>query len=39
MRCVVAGDEMPNFRHLEFDQIASYATAKIEETLLAVTSR
>jgi pyruvate dehydrogenase (quinone) len=37
--CVVAADEMPNFPHLEFDQIANYATAKIKETLLAVTGR
>jgi pyruvate dehydrogenase (quinone) len=37
--CVVAADEMPNFPHLEFDQIANFATAKIKETLLAVTGR
>jgi pyruvate dehydrogenase (quinone) len=37
--CVVAADEMPNFPHLEFGQIANYATAKIKETLLAVTGR
>jgi hypothetical protein len=35
----VAADEMPNFPHLEFDQSASYATAKIKDTLLAVTGR
>jgi pyruvate dehydrogenase (quinone) len=37
--CVVAADEMPNFPHLGFDQIANYATAKIKEALLAVTGR
>jgi len=34
-----AADEMPKFPHLEFDQIANYATEKIEKTLLAVTWR
>jgi hypothetical protein len=30
---------MPNFPHLQFDQIANYATAEIEEILLAITWR
>ena len=35
--CVVAADEMPNFPHLELDQIGHYAMAKIKEAVLAVT--
>jgi pyruvate dehydrogenase (quinone) len=35
--CVVAADEMPNFPHLELDQISHYAMAKIKEAVLAVT--
>jgi pyruvate dehydrogenase (quinone) len=37
--CVVAADEMPNFPHLELDQIGNYALAKIKEAVLAVTGR
>jgi pyruvate dehydrogenase (quinone) len=35
--CVVAADEMPNFPHLELDQIGHYAMAKIKEAVLGVT--
>jgi Thiamine pyrophosphate enzyme, C-terminal TPP binding domain len=35
--CVVAADEMPNFPHLELDQVGNYAAAKIKEAVLAVT--
>jgi pyruvate dehydrogenase (quinone) len=35
--CVVAADEMPNFPHLELDQVGNYALAKIKEAVLAVT--
>ena len=34
---VVAGDEMPNFPHLELDKVGHYALAKIKETMLSVT--
>jgi thiamine pyrophosphate-dependent acetolactate synthase large subunit-like protein len=34
--CSVAADEMPNIPHLEFDQIAGYAQAKIREAVAAV---
>jgi pyruvate dehydrogenase (quinone) len=34
--CVVAGDEIPNFPHLELDKIGNYAIAKVKETMLAI---
>lgn len=34
--CVVAADEMPNFPHLELDQIGRYAIAKMKEAVIAV---
>jgi pyruvate dehydrogenase (quinone) len=35
--CVVAGDELPNFPHLDLEKIGNYAKAKIKEAVLAVT--
>jgi pyruvate dehydrogenase (quinone) len=36
--CVVPADEMPNIPHLELERLGNYATAKIREAILEVTS-
>ena len=35
--CVVSADELPNLPHLELEQAANFAKAKVKETILAVT--
>lgn len=37
--CVVASNELPNFPHIELDQMGRYAAAKVKEVLLSFVGR